>query len=396
MKTNSIKLFPPLIKIVTDVIHTINTDQLPIDKTLAPILKNKQLGSRDRRFIIEQTYDIIRNRSFFDSVLNHWKLPTDVPHQILVNLLNNDVQILNPEIISPNFKYTSEDLNNIELTDSNQNSFPDWMEKEGRKDYGEEWDKIAQSLNESAKIYIRPNTLLTSAQTLQNKLSRDRIDTVKKDESLLLVKKDNLKNHKLYLKGHFEIQDWASQQVAVLADIQEDQLVVDACAGAGGKTLHLAALLNQTGRIIASDFNDHRLKQLTYRMERAKANEIEIIDYDQLHIFEGNVDRLILDVPCTATGTIRRKPEIKWNVSEENLKAYITTQQQILTKQSPLVKTGGLLIYATCSIFKAESEDQVQWFLANNKNFELVQEKRFLPHIDRCDGFYIGVLRKVS
>ncbi|MCB0501174.1 MAG: RsmB/NOP family class I SAM-dependent RNA methyltransferase [Bacteroidetes bacterium] len=396
MKSNSIKLFPPLLKIVSDIILEIDQTKRPIDKSLQPVLKNKQLGSRDRRFIIEQTYDIIRNKRFINRILECWNLPNDTPHQILVNLLRNGVTIINPELISPGFQFTKQDLEKIDVTVAELNSFPDWMEAQGQKEYGADWPTIAQSLNEPAMIYLRPNTLLISLEKLQNKLKSEGIATEKKEKSLCLINRENLKNHPLYLKGYFEIQDWASQQVALNANIHEGQLVVDACAGAGGKSLHLAALLQKTGRIIASDFNAHRLKQLQYRMKRAQAHDIEILAYDQLKQFKGKVDRLILDVPCSATGTIRRKPEIKWNVTEKIFKSYITAQQEILIQQAVLVAPEGLLIYATCSIFKAESEDQIQWFLSQNSNFELMEEHRFLPHLNQCDGFYIGILKRTE
>ncbi len=402
MKPPTIKLFPPLLKITTKAIDDITQRHLSIDKTLQPILKNKKFGSRDRRFIIEQTYDIIRNWIYFEAVLQHAECSNDIQNKILVNLTRKGIEIINPEIVESKITFSKEGWHEALFKKTFEprilQSFPEWIWAIGKKDYRDEWEAIAASLNSTARVYLRPNTLITSKEKLVKHLEKDGIATSSRNNSdaLVLTNRENIRHHKLYRKGHFEIQDYASQQLAYFADLQPNNLIIDACAGAGGKTLHLAALKRDGGRLIASDFEYDRMKQLRFRMERAKAKEIEIIKFDQLKTFENNVDRLILDAPCTATGTIRRKAEIKWNLQPKTLQKYIDIQQKILTEQSTLVKIGGLIIYATCSIFKSESEDQVKWFLENNPNFELVREQRFFPHKDDCDGFYIGVLRKNS
>jgi 16S rRNA (cytosine967-C5)-methyltransferase len=211
---------------------------------------------------------------------------------------------------------------------------------------------------------------------------------------LLLPNRDNIRNHNLNKKGHFEIQDLASQSIGPMAKIQHNQLIIDVCAGAGGKSLQMASLLKNTGKVIATDIQPERLEHLKIRAQRAGATNIEIVEMGILTTYFERADRVLLDVPCTGSGTIRRQPEIKLHLSEEKLEEYIDTQQYLLEQYHTLVKPGGLLIYATCSIFKCESEDQVTKFIAAHPNFTLVEQKRFLPPTYNCDGFYVGVMKK--
>ena len=215
-------------------------------------------------------------------------------------------------------------------------------------------------------------------------------------ECLELVGRENLKNHRLYKSGHFEIQDLASQRICLLSDISSGQRVIDGCAGAGGKTLHLAALMNDIGSIYASDIELARMRQLSMRKNRAGIKIIKQIEQKTLLLKKGIADRLILDMPCSASGTIRRKPEIKWHLTKDRLNKMIDTQRSILKAHSLLLKKGGLLTYATCSVFKCEGEEQIKWFLNEHFNYRLIEEKRFYPHIDDTDGFYMATLKRLS
>ncbi|MCL4169522.1 UNVERIFIED_CONTAM: hypothetical protein GTU68_017978 [Idotea baltica] len=190
------------------------------------------------------------------------------------------------------------------------------------------------------------------------------------------------------------MQDLASQSIGKYAQINKNQLVIDVCAGAGGKSLQIASLLNHTGKVIATDIYPSRLKQLKSRALKANASNIEIVEIQELESYKGKADRVLLDVPCSGSGTIRRQPEIKVHLTPEKVQEYIETQQLILEQYHSLLKPGGKLIYSTCSIFKSESEDQIQHFLANQPKFKLLGEKRFVPPTHNSDGFYVAVLEK--
>jgi 16S rRNA (cytosine967-C5)-methyltransferase len=176
--------------------------------------------------------------------------------------------------------------------------------------------------------------------------------------------------------------------------------VVDACAGAGGKTLHLAALMKNKGKIIALDISNNKLTELRKRCSRAGVNMVEAKHIESSKVLKrlaNTADRLLLDVPCSGLGVLRRNPDTKWKLSEEELNHLRKTQQEILVNYSKITKVGGYMEYATCSILPSEGEDQIKYFLNNNSNeWELVGEKRYSPEIYFADGFYMALLKKLK
>ena len=170
-----------------------------------------------------------------------------------------------------------------------------------------------------------------------------------------------IQSHPIYRKGLIEIQDEGSQMIARTANPQQGQLIIDACAGAGGKSLHLAALTRNQSRIIATDIYPERLFELMSRAGRADA-KIEVMDQKEVFkTLSGKADMLILDVPCSGSGTFRRRPDLKWKLTPESLNEYVFLQQKILEENIPLLKPGGVMIYATCSIFPEENERQIDY-----------------------------------
>jgi 16S rRNA (cytosine967-C5)-methyltransferase len=206
-----------------------------------------------------------------------------------------------------------------------------------------------------------------------------------------------------FKRGAFEVQDEASQMVAPFANVEKSNLkVLDACAGAGGKTLHLAALLRNKGEIFATDVEGYKLEELKRRVKRSTAQNVRIVMPEQKPKTLGEskrewFDLVLLDVPCSGTGTLRRNPGIKWVLSEQMLSELLEKQHLILTENIPYLKPGGKLVYATCSILREEGEDQAKWILDNYPGqFELEQELRTRPDKEGCDGFYAARLRKLA
>jgi 16S rRNA (cytosine967-C5)-methyltransferase len=318
----------------------------------------------------------------------------------MLNLVHQGVNMLNPEIILPHATELIHEwkvlLKENDCSEATVLGFSDWFYELGLKDYGSKWTIVAKALNQPAPIYLRANVLKTTPEKLLNQFLQEKIEVsvIPNSNALLLPNRDNIRNHDLNKKGHFEIQDLASQSIGSMARIQHNQLIIDVCAGAGGKSLQMAALLKNTGKVIATDIHPERLEHLKMRALRAGAKNIEIVDIAILPTYYERADRVLLDVPCTGSGTIRRQPEIKLHLSEEKLAEYLETQQFLLEQYHELVKPGGLLIYATCSIFKCESEDQVEQFLIAHPKFTLVEQKRFLPPTHNCDGFYVAVMKK--
>jgi 16S rRNA (cytosine967-C5)-methyltransferase len=175
--------------------------------------------------------------------------------------------------------------------------------------------------------------------------------------------------------------------------------VVDACAGGGGKTLHLAAMMENKGSIIALDTQGWKLEELRKRARRAGASNIETRSIESKKTIKrlyNTADRLLLDVPCSGLGVLRRNPDAKWKLQPEQIDQLRQTQQDILQSYAPITKPGGRMVYATCSILPSENQDQIQTFLASStgKDFKLISDQKILPQDDGFDGFYMALLER--
>jgi len=214
-----------------------------------------------------------------------------------------------------------------------------------------------------------------------------------------LTKRKNVFITQAFKKGFFEVQDAASQMVAPLLDLKPGLRVADACAGAGGKSLHMAALMKNKGKIISMDIHEWKLKALKVRAARDGVDIIEtkLIESNKtVKRLENTFDRILLDVPCSGLGVLRRNPDTKWKLSLEEIARLTDLQKEIISQYSKMSRVGGIMVYATCSILHRENEEQVQWFLNSEmgKNWTLKKEMRVWPHIDKFDGFYAAVLVK--
>ena len=217
------------------------------------------------------------------------------------------------------------------------------------------------------------------------------------ENALQLRKRQNIFTTSLFKDGLFEIQDAGSQLIAPFLNVEPGQKVIDACAGAGGKTLHLAAIMQNKGKIIAMDVEEWKLDNLRKRAKRAGVSNIEarlITGEKTISQLRNSADRLLLDVPCTGTGVIKRNPDTKWKLSKVVIEKTKQLQYTILKNYSTMVKPGGFLVYATCSILPSENELQVQKFIAEQGDiFELIKDKTLLPS-ESYDGFYMALIKK--
>lgn len=377
------------------------------DKVIDRIFKNqRKWGARDRRFFAESVYEIVRwwrylgalagidpTKTTVDSAMvwNIWAAWCYETHQTLpdwAEVKNFDVE---------KFEERKKQITSVAVRES----VPDWLYDYGHKEFGAEWDKILHALNEPAEVFIRANTLCGTREELIRKLQKEEIEVEAVPElpaGLKLLARKNLASSESFKQGFFEVQDGASQKVAPLLRVEPGMRVIDACAGGGGKSLHLAALMKNRGKIISMDVHAWKLESLKERARRNHVDIIEtrVIDSDKtIHSFEKTADRVLLDVPCSALGVLRRNPDTKWKLTPEEVQNILTLQSQILQNYSQMVKPGGMLVYATCSLMPAENERQVQKFLAENKQeWSLVEELHTLPHKDGFDGFYGALLKR--
>ncbi|WP_072352132.1 RsmB/NOP family class I SAM-dependent RNA methyltransferase [Flavobacteriaceae bacterium A100] len=377
------------------------------DKVVQQLLKrDKRWGSRDRAFVAETTYDIVRWKRLYAEIAEV-KEPfsrDDVWRLVAVWATLKGIKL-------PDWKYFENTpsrkikgrFDEFSSVRKIKESVPDWMDKLVSKELGEKlWGKEIAALNEQADVVLRVNTLKTTKEKLQAELFDLDIET---DEiknypnALKLKERANVFTTDAFQKGYFEVQDASSQKVAEFLDVQPGMRVVDTCAGAGGKTLHLAALMENKGQIIAMDIYENKLKELKRRAKRAGAHNIEMRVIDSTKPIKklyDKADRVLIDAPCSGLGVLRRNPDAKWKLQPEFIEKIKKTQSEILNTYSRMVKPGGKLVYATCSILPSENQKQVEAFLAseNGKNFNFIKEKKILANESGFDGFYMALLEK--
>ncbi|NLP09594.1 RsmB/NOP family class I SAM-dependent RNA methyltransferase [bacterium] len=277
-------------------------------------------------------------------------------------------------------------------------SVPAWLYDLGFAESGENWRNELAAMNQPAERVLRVNTLKIDRTRCAEYFNRTSIIPWAPD-ALCLHDTIDLYATKAFRQGLVEVQDPASQAVTALLQVEPGQRVVDACAGAGGKSLYLAALMQNRGRIIALDPSFARLAELRRRARRAGAFIIEARPIESMKTIKrlvDSADRLLLDVPCSGTGVLRRNPDLRWRLTPAMLDQLIAKQQQILHHYSRMTKPGGLILYAACSLLKAEGEMQISRFLESHADaFSLLKEKRFSPSRDGFDGFYAAVLQRL-
>jgi 16S rRNA (cytosine967-C5)-methyltransferase len=361
------------------------------------LLSNKKWGARDRNFIAEHLYSLVRYQRLYcygagiDEIISH----TDIWKVLGVYFL--DKGYLLP--IWPEWADIDSDAARLLIAQGQtirkiRESIPDWLDEIGSEQLGDQWDKELHALNETAPLYLRVNTLKSSLDKIGEYLRAGGIEFSTSDlapDAIIIHTKNNLRNSQPYKDGWFEVQDISSQQVARVLDPRPGMTVIDACAGAGGKALHIAALMQAKGEVIAIDLYPDKLKELENRARRNGAGNVRASLYsDGMEgQYRGEADRLLLDVPCSALGVMRRNPDTKWKLKPEVLDELIIKQRDILERYSIMVKTGGIMVYATCSILPSENEDQIAHFMASHPGFEKLSEEKIMPHGSGGDGFYI-------
>jgi len=401
------RLHRNLVLAVIDALTMIFNEDEYADKVVQKILKrDKRWGSRDRGFIAETTYEIVRYKRLYEEIAEVkspltradlfrvfavWATLRGIPLPDWDQFKNTPTRRI---------KGKFDELAKIRKY---REAVPDWLDELGEKALGENrWSKELAALNQQASVVLRVNRLKTNPASLQKELSTLGIETVKLKtypDALLLKQRQDVFKTPYFKKGWFEVQDASSQLVAPFLQVKPGQLVVDACAGAGGKSLHLAALMENKGHLLALDIYDYKLKQLKLRARRNGVHNLEprlIQSTKVIKRLHNRADRVLIDAPCTGLGVLRRNPDAKWKLNPDFLERVTNTQSQLLTDYSRMVKPGGKLVYATCSILPQENEHQVQEFLQKEcgTDFVLEEEKHCSPADDGFDGFYMARLSR--
>jgi len=401
------RLHRNLVFTVIDSVKSIFNEGEYADKAVEKALKrDARWGARDRKFVAETIYEMVRWKRLYNEIAGTKEHYTteNVWKNFSVWAILKGVKL--PEwnqlqgVPERRIKGKFDELQKVRVF---KESIPDWMDEMGVKELGEaQWTKEIHVLNEQADVILRTNTLKTTKANLQKKLMDEGIETEfiqGYTHALKLVERANVFKTECFKLGFFEVQDASSQLVAEYLDVKPGMRVIDTCAGAGGKSLHLAMIMENKGQIIATDIYESKLRKLKIRTRRAGVFNITTKEIDSPKVMKkmkGTADRVLIDAPCSGIGVLRRNPDSKWKLEPEFVENIIKTQAEILENYSQLVKPGGKLVYATCSIFPSENEKQVHGFLKNHPEFEFEKEHKVSPVKSGFDGFYMALIKRVE
>lgn len=401
------RLHRNLVFTVIDSMKLIFNEGEYADKVVEKALKrDKRWGARDRKFVAETIYDMVRWKRLYNEIAgtkNHYTSENIWKNFAVLAVLKgyklpdwNQLQGVPERRIKGKF-------DELQKERVFKESIPDWLDELCVKELGEEkWSNEITALNEQADVILRVNTLKTTKLALQKKLEDEGIETEPirgYQYALKLKERANVFTTESFKLGFFEVQDASSQLVAEYLDVQPGMKVIDTCAGAGGKSLHLAALMENKGQLIATDIYESKLKKLKIRARRNGVHNITTKEIDSLKVIKkmkGTADRVLIDAPCSGIGVLKRNPDSKWKLEPEFVDNIIKTQAEILEDYSQLVKVGGKMVYATCSILPSENENQVKKFLKNHPEFELEKQNKVSAYKSGFDGFYMALLERKS
>ncbi len=401
------RLHRNLVYAVIDSLRDVFNEGVYADKAVEKALKrDKRWGSRDRKFVAETIYEIVRWKRLYAEIAEV-KEPFDRPNLwrlFSVWCVLKGIALPEWNQIEPTptrrIKGRFDELSRIRKF---RESIPDWMDEVGVNELGEEmWTTELATLNKQASVILRTNTLKITRENLQKQLQSENIVTelvAEHPDALELPERANVFRTEAFKKGFFEVQDASSQLVAAYLDVQPGMKVIDTCAGAGGKTLHLASLMENKGQLVAMDIYESKLKKLKIRARRNGVHNIDskVIDSTKpIKKLYDKADRVLIDAPCSGIGVLRRNPDAKWKLQPEFLDEIRKTQQSILSDYSKMVKVGGKLVYATCSVLPSENQDQVHKFLADNSLFKFVSDQKVMASVSGYDGFYMALLERVK
>ncbi|MCC0672400.1 16S rRNA (cytosine(967)-C(5))-methyltransferase RsmB [Clostridioides sp. ES-S-0145-01] len=432
-------------KVLCDIEKNNNYSNIAINKHF----KNLEISDMDRGLATELIYGVVENKYYLDYIINKLskikvkKMSTYVKiflrmgtYQILFLNSISDYAAVNETVkLSKKYDKKSSGFINAILRNEIRNkdtimditeedsvkylsikySYNSWIIKNWIENFGQEFtEDLLEANNEKPSIYIRTNTLKISREELIEKLNEKGIMCLKVpmvEEAIKVEKLKNIENNELFKAGLFTIQDISSMIVGKVINPKEDSLILDVCSAPGGKSTHLATLMNNTGQVIARDIFEHKLKLIKATVNRLGLKNVCVEGFDASEIDENSInkfDYVLADVPCSGLGIIRRKPEIKYK-KEEELEDITSIQKKILENASKYVKIGGTLVYSTCTVQDMENINIITSFIEEYNNFELTpidtvnvdldnQDKGYLkiyPNIHSIDGFFIAKLKRI-
>lgn len=408
-----------------DLLDCFLEERKPIDSLSAKFFRERRfIGAHDRRDIAKLVYDILRNfevLSFINSAITANFSRFFVISFFIVVRKYNEKKI--SEIFSGR-KYCVEKfsdfdkrfikkISNIDIEkfpESVRLNYPAWAESRLKKRFPIDFEKEMKAFNHKASVDVRVNTLKANFKSVFRQMKQDKIpvEKTKFASNCIRIPHGNIPHsYELIKNGSIEFQDEGSQMICEFCEAEKANVVVDFCAGAGGKTLALAAIMQNKGRIYATDKDENRLQRAKERLKRAGVcnTYCNVVTSKWVKRHLGFADCVLVDAPCSGSGTWRRNPDARIRLKESDVLELVAVQKEILGSASKLVKIGGLLIYSTCSVFEDENENQIRDFLDNHKNYRVKKiafpagsDSEFFvssPYKHGMDGFFCAKLEKI-
>lgn len=410
------------LEIAIQALRTILPLAHPADTTLRYFFKNERVGSNERELVAETVFGVLRHRLLLEHACAGEATPRRMALAHMIRFGGYNLRELEP-VLKHGEKEWLATVKAVKIEDLPlpvQAELPEWLVGMMRSSYSDaDILAIGKSMQQGAPLDIRVNTLLAKREDVLQQLHDKHIAATTTPYSpigIRLKEKIPLNKDALFSEGKIEVQDEGSQLLGFLLAPKRNDMVVDFCAGAGGKTLMLSAMMNSQGRLYAMDVSEKRLANLKPRLKRSGASNIQpmlIAHENDLKVkrLAGKIDRVLVDAPCSGLGTLRRNPDLKFRQSPGSIEEFARQQTAILASASRLLKKGGRLVYATCSFLPEENQHIVQAFLNTHPDFKLrpvslvlLQHKIVLeavdylelrPHIHNTDGFFAAVIERI-
>jgi 16S rRNA (cytosine967-C5)-methyltransferase len=414
-----------LLELATDLLHKVLQFDSPADRVVSDFFRaHRALGQRERHALAETTYTVLRERLLYQHLAQSGK--GEMERRLAVLAWQGNEGFLRAALSEPEQQWLAQvqAVDRSALPEKLRHNLPEWLADTLKAQLGDEFWPLVESLNASAPLDLRVNTFKAKREEVASALADARIDAQPTPYSpwgLRVQGKPALNKIEAFTRGDLEVQDEGSQLLALLTDPKRGEMVVDFCAGAGGKTLALGAAMRNTGRLYAFDTSGHRLAALKPRLARSGLSNVYPAQIaherdERIKRLAGKIDRVLVDAPCSGLGTLRRNPDLKWRQSPASIEELRAMQAAILASAARLLKPGGRLVYATCSVLEQENEAIVTEFTAaHGKDFRLLPvagllEKahvngaeslvrgeflRLWPHRHGTDGFFAAAWERV-
>ena len=413
-----------LLELTAELLHVVLKLEAPADGIVSAFFKqNRALGSRERHTLAETTYSVLRQRLLFQNLAQSGHGPLERRLAILAWQGGDAYLRAATTVDEQAWLARVNAIDRSTLPDKLRHNMPDWLATPLRETLGDEFWPLVEALNSAAPLDLRVNTFKAKRDDVQQQLAAAGIKseiTPFSPWGLRVQGKPAVNKLDLFTKGLIEVQDEGSQLLALLTDAKRGEMVVDFCAGAGGKTLALGAAMRSTGRLYAFDTSGHRLDALKPRLARSGLSNVHPAQIaherdERIKRLAGKIDRVLVDAPCSGLGTLRRNPDLKWRQSPKSVQELQVKQLAILAGAARLLKPGGRLVYATCSLLAAENEAVADGFNASHgADFEVLPvlgvlesakveragelvagpNLRLWPHRHQTDGFFAAIWQR--